>query len=559
MYTLGMVKKLLVFLLFCTLATHVIHAEEIRSFEASIEVHSSGKVTITETIDYLFTSQKRGIYRDIPYLIKNADGKEFQMNIRPLKVVDELGSAYRYTTSDENNQLRIKIGDPDLYVAGEKQYRITYEVEGGLRYFSDHDELYWNVTGNGWQVPIQKATASITLPTTISPETVKGVCYTGKVGSSNNNCTIILNKNNITIQSNTYLFAEEGLTSAVSFPKGHVDVLEPKPFERFENTWYGKIIIMVLAVSFAILAFVWYVGLPLYIPFRWYTQGRDPRSSQARAWFDAPKTVKGRSLTPAETGGLVDETVDHKDIFASLIQLAQRGYIHIEETKKNEFTLVQKKAADKVLLGFESRLLNALFSTGERVRIKDIKIASEMEEVKQKLYAQMVKEGFFNESPDKVRNRYYILAGLALVTGNILLTIVAFIFGKHMPRKTIVGAQQAAVGRALKTFISTQDRQLAFQATNQLMFEKLLPYAVAFGVEEIWAHRFKDLALHKPDWYTGYDNSAFNAGLFASSLHRSVGNFATAATPTRSTTGHSSGFSGGFSGGGGGGGGGGSW
>lgn len=534
-------------------------AEEIQSFGTDIQVHSSGKITITETIDYLFTSQKRGIFRDIPYLITNNEGKEYTMEIRPLKVVDELGNAYRYTTSDEDNQLRIKIGDPDLYITGNKQYRITYEVRGGLRYFSDHDELYWNVTGNAWQVPIHNTRVSIVLPDQIPQEEIQSTCYTGAKGSDNKNCTITLDKSIVSIQSNTLFSAGDGLTVAISFPKGYVDVLEPKPYERFENTWYGKIIIMLITVVFALLAFVWYVGLPLYIPYKWYREGRDPRSLEARAWYDTPKTVKRRSLTPAETGGLVDETVDHKDVFAQIVHLAQRGYLHIEETKKNDFTLIKKKNADSALLGFELRLYDALFDTKERVRIKDTKLAVAIAEVQQKLYSQMVSDGFFNENPDTVRNKYYVLAGVALFTGNIFLAIVAFLFGKHMPRKTSIGAQQAAIGRALKTFLGSQDRQLAFQATNQLMFEKLLPYAIAFGVEKIWANRFKDLALHKPDWYSTYDNSAFNAGVFANSLHRSVGSFATSATPTRSTTGHSSGFSGGFSGGGGGGGGGGSW
>lgn len=554
-----MVRNLFLLLSMVILCATQVTAEEIQSFGAEIQVQSSGKITITETIDYLFTSQKRGIFRDIPYLITNNEGKEYIMEIRPLRVVDELGNAYRYSTSDEDNQLRIKIGDPDLYITGNKQYRITYEVRGGLRYFSDHDELYWNVTGNGWQVPIHNTRVSIVLPDQIPQETIQSTCYTGAKGSDNKNCTITIDKSTVSIQSNTLFSAGEGLTVAISFPKGYVDVLEPKPYERFENTWYGKIIIMFITVGFAVLAFVWYVGLPLYIPYKWYREGRDPRSLEARAWYDTPKTVKRRSLTPAETGGLVDETVDHKDVFAQIVHLAQRGYLHIEETKKNDFTLIKKKNADSALLGFELRLYDALFDTKERVRIKETKLAVAIAEVQQKLYSQMVSDGFFNENPDTVRNKYYVLAGVALFTGNIFLAIVAFLFGKHMPRKTSIGAQQAAIGRALKTFLGSQDRQLAFQATNQLMFEKLLPYAIAFGVEKIWANRFKDLALHKPDWYSTYDNSAFNAGVFANSLHRSVGSFATSATPTRSTTGHSSGFSGGFSGGGGGGGGGGSW
>ena len=92
-----------------------------------------------------------------------------------------------------------------------------------------------------------------------------------------------------------------------------------------------------------------------------------------------------------------------------------------------------------------------------------------------------------------------------------------------------------------------------------MMFEKLLPYAIAFGVEKIWADRFKDIAFRQSSWYVGQNNGVFNAVYLSSRLHSSISTFSYSATPTRSTTGHSSGFSGGFSGGGGGGGGGGSW
>lgn len=112
---------------------------------------------------------------------------------------------------------------------------------------------------------------------------------------------------------------------------------------------------------------------------------------------------------------------------------------------------------------------------------------------------------------------------------------------------------------SLKRFLISQERKLAFQAKNQMMFEKLLPYAIAFGVEKIWAERFKDISLKNPDWYEGHGASSFNSMILVNSLSHSYTGIARAATPTSSSSGFSSGFSGGSSGGGGGGGGGGSW
>lgn len=536
-----------------------VHAEAIRSYDTQISITKEGVIEVKEKIDYDFEYlYKHGIYREIPFIKKNKDGKQYKMDVNVVNVVDEEGVAYPSVTSEVNGQIQIKIGDPDRTITGLHSYTITYTVSGALTYFSDHDELYWNVTGNAWKVPMDNVSATVRFPDDMPMDGVKTACYTGVVGSSLTDCQMVTEGSSATISA-AHLGEGEGLTVVVGFTKGYVAILEPTPYTSFEDTWYGKLILGILFALLGLAAFVWYIGLPIYIPYRWYRYGRDPKSTDVRVWYDPPQTKKGRKLTPAETGTLVDEAADVKDIFGSLIQLAEKGYLSIKEEKKGEFTLVEGRFAGEELLPFEKKLLKALFKDGNEIRVKDAKIVTEMQEVTKKLYEQVVSDGFFPESPEAVRTRYYILAGFAMFTGNFILGIIAFLFGRNMPRKTELGAAQASVGRSLKTFLSSQERQLAFQAKNQMMFEKLLPYAIAFGVEKIWAERFKDMALANPSWYTGYNNSPFNALYFTNTMHRSVQAFTTAVTPVQSSTGHSSGFSGGFSGGGGGGGGGGSW
>jgi uncharacterized membrane protein len=180
--------------------------------------------------------------------------------------------------------------------------------------------------------------------------------------------------------------------------------------------------------------------------------------------------------------------------------------------------------------------------------------------VKKQLYEAVVNEGFFPHNPQTLRTKYYGLAGIALVTQNFPLAAIAFFFGRAMPRKTPAGAQAAAIGRSLRNFITSQKKQFAFQAKHKMLFEKLLPFAIAFGVEEIWAARFARFAVPPPDWYTGGAAHNFNTQRFTRSFNSSfVQSFRSVATPTSSSSGFSSGFSGGSSGGGGGGGGGGSW
>ena len=548
-----------------TTSQTTITGEHIKSFVSQITVRKDGKIDVKEIIVYDFSDLDRhGIYRDIPFTKKNLEGKLVKLDFDIQSVQDEKGKNYRYTLIWSSDQLRIKIGDPDRTITGVHTYVISYRVSGALTYFTDHDELYWNTTGTDWNVPIAKTYTVVELPNTISEKDVKTVCYTGSYGESSTACTSTQKENYVTINSTNLLFANQGLTAVIGFPKGKVAVLEPKIIVQFFDTFLGKIvkILIILLVTF------WYIIYPIMIIYKWYKYGRDPKGTvgEVRAWYDPPR-LKGdrpldeksnRFMTPAEVGTLGDETVDMKDISATIVDLARRGYLRIEEKKKNDFYFIKSKdiVGDTLLLSYEKKLLNGIFGSGNTIRIKDEELYGTVEEVKKELYENVVKEGLFPNNPQSVRTFYTVVGVFAFITGNFFLAVVAFIFGRNMPRKTIEGVNAYNVAKSLKNFLTSQERQLAFQADKQMMFEKLLPFAVAFGVEKIWAERFKDMNLKSPEWYQGYSGAAFNSVLFTRSLNSSMSSFSSAAHPPSSS---SSGFSGGFSGGGGGGGGGGSW
>ncbi len=543
--------------------TPSVHAEEIKTFTANYTVQKDGSVAVEETIEYDFGSEnKHGIFRDIPVIKKNEEGKKFILEFSDVVVADENDVLYRFTRSQENDMLHLKIGDPNKTVTGVQTYAIRYTVVGALTYFSDHDEFYWNVTGNGWFVPIQAAQARITLPPSISADAIKVACYTGVSGNIEKRCLPTISGSEVTVTGNMLgrtLSAYEGMTVVVAFPKDIVAHIEPKPYVTFFETFTGKIVLVILIL----LAIFWYVLLPIWIPIAWYKHGRDPRPPMgiASAWFDTPKTASGRDVTPGETGTLVDESADMDDITATIVDLARRGYLKIIEVDKKSFGLEKQTSAanEHDLQPFEEKLLTGLFEKGDYLALKGAELSTTVESVKSKLYTGLVTEGYFTKNPETIRTLYSVLAGFAMFTFNIPLALSAALFGRAMPKKTPEGAQTAAVAKSLRNFITSQDRQFAFQAKHKLLFEKFLPYAIAFGVEKIWAERFKGIDLKPPDWYVGYGGGRFTSAHFVSSLDSSLGGFRSAATPTRSSSGFSSGFSGGSSGGGGGGGGGGSW
>lgn len=556
-------RRILLFMFFLALSCRGVFAqtspELIRSFKTDTQIVKDGTIQLTETIVYDFdNNQKHGIFRTIPYTKTNAQNEQFAMKISGISVTDEKGNSYNFTKTDDGSSITVKIGDANRTITGIHTYIITYTVSGALTYFLDHDELYWNTTGNAWTVPIQAAVSTVTLPKNISASQVTVKCFSGVAKSISGDCGMLNNSGGTTFTMKHALLPREGMTFVLGFSKGIVAVLEPAKIVNLFDTVIGKILALIIMIAL----FFWYFGLPVLIPLWWFFKGRDPKPTQPplRVSFDPPTIKNGRALMPGEIGTLIDESADMQDISATIVSLAQRKYLMIEEKKKNDFYFIQKKDPnDSGLLAFEKILLTGIFSSGQEVRVKDMAAYEMVEETKTQLYQQVMADGFFVKNPQTQRTIWKIFGIFTLLTVNIIVAVEAFIFGRNMARKTQAGADAAASAQSLRTFLVSQERQLNFQGTNQMMFEKLLSYAIAFGVEKQWAKRFEKFNLTAPDWYRGYDSNPMMNMVWLSGFSHSMSSFASSAAPPVSSSGFSSGFSGGSSGGGGGGGGGGSW
>lgn len=164
------------------------------------------------------TANRHGIFREIPKLRPNAEGKNYVLDYRLQSITDEAGNAYSYENESTSKLFKYRIGDADKTITGQHTYVISYEVSGALTYFSDHDELYWNIMGNEWKVPIAAASATIQLPSTIPTDSIKLVCYTGPAGSTATQCDHRLDASTALFTTNDTLYAYEGLTVRPASP-----------------------------------------------------------------------------------------------------------------------------------------------------------------------------------------------------------------------------------------------------------------------------------------------------------------------------------------------------
>ena len=585
-------------------------AEKIQNFQSNIEINKDGTVTVEEVIDYDFGGlQRHGLVRNLDYKRTNQDGKTYIIDFDVLSVTDQQGRPYNFSKSKSARFIELKIGDADKLITGQKTYVIKYKLSGSITYFTDHDEFYWNLVGFEWDVPVENFKASIDLPEGVAEDNSSTVCYEGPFGSTSQSCSVSYSNGKVLIASSRVLNPGENITVGVSFPKDLVSVLKPK---EDKPSIFRYIILAVVGF----VAFVWYLFLPIKILIKSIKESKFIKKNEriVSAWFEPPQYKNGDTFTPAETGFIVDKVIDHKELTATLIHLAQKGFLKIREDGKKHFIFVRLKEIDSPeLKNFEQQVMSAIFKEG--VNLKDLdentlkslnqklpglekfnniikipqlvnlenEIKGTAVEVKDEVkdsdlkksktlfgkiskfnkYVEneIVEEGMFENKPSETYAQNMMLFGLGLTTFNLFLAMVSFIARRKTAKITLKGIEKYSEAKSLLNFLKSQDEQLNFQSKNQMFFEKLLPYAAAFGVEKIWAERFKDISMAKPDWYEG-DN--FANSVFIGNMTHNIGGSMKSAhsssmSSTRSSSGFSSGFSGGSSGGGGGGGGGGSW
>ncbi|MDR3642822.1 MAG: DUF2207 domain-containing protein [Candidatus Doudnabacteria bacterium] len=554
-------------------------AETINKFNSAITINRDSSISVTETIAYDFADvPHHGIYRDIPYRYQ-ARGGNYNVRITIKGVTDENGQPYPYSTSKSGGNLEIKIGDANTSLTGPHTYIIYYDVEGAINYFSDHDELYWNATGNGWAVPIAQSNAEVKLPEVVDAKSpvLQKTCFAGEAGSTRA-CQQAFSDSATGVSTIGFvqndLGPNQGLTVVVGFPKGLVT----------QPTWWQKLL--------WILSDNWGLGLPvlvfLLMLWLWLGKGRDPGGFRTIiAQYDAPA-----GLTPTEAGTVVDETADNKDISAEIINLAVQGYIKITRLQTKilglfnsaDYQLDLLKSGDDLPNDFERRMVNGLFGAESTVKLSELKnkFYVHLAGIRKAVYQSVVDKGYFPNNPNNVRAAY-MAGGFAVgflgfwvgmatqnfftIGGAIVSGIIVIIFGYFMPKHTVKGAEakQYILGLKLYLSVAEKDRLKFFNApaATPERFEKLLPYAIVLGVENEWAKQFEGVYNQPPRWYSDPYGGTFNSVLFVGAMHgfsQSAGTTFSSRPSGGGAGGGASGFGGGgFSGGGFGGGGGGGW
>ncbi len=559
----------------------------IENFHADIRVLESGAIEVTETIRPRFNGSYNGIYRTIPVEYRtNLFRRKLRLSVDA--VTDADGNPLRYESNRDGDYLNTKIWVPGA-VDTVRTVRLSYRVTNGLRFFEPdddegedaiveaYDELYWNVTGTEWPVPIDTASATVRLPQAVAG--VRAHAFTGGYGATGQDAVVEVAGTRVDVRTDRPLGFREGLTIGIG--------------------WNAGVVRRPTAIDLA--AMYLFANWPLFLPFfafafmyrRWNERGRDPEIGSIEPRYEPPG-----DLTPAEVGVIADNRADLRDITATLIDLAVRGHLTIEEREERhllglgtgkDYVFERRDLPGGHLAPHESALVRAVFGGRRTRRLSDLKdrFYKDLPELKSTLLATLIEHGVYTESPAMVAGKYVglgFLVGIVIFFGGLLAqavlplamgavlgaaiasAFVIVVFGLFMPARTKRGTELLRQVKGFEEFLTrVESDRYRRKITGPEMFEKCLPYAMALGVAAQWARAFRDLYREPPDWYHGHALSTFNSHILVSNLNsmsaetHSVMQSAPRSAQGSSFSGGGISGGGGFSGGGFGGGGGGAF
>ena len=555
------------------------HNWHVADFKDSISISVDGSALVSEKISVVFVGEWHGIHRTIPVEYPGPNGSNYTLFLKVLGVTDENGNKLKYDSSKSGAYRDLKIYVPGA-VDATRVVNIDYSVRNAVRSFDDYEEFYWNVTGNDWPVPIDHASAFLALPEGAKGG-VRAQAFTGVYGSKESDADAQVNGADVSVETTRRLPARGGLTIDVYIPPGIV-----KPPSGWTKFWWFLGSNPILLLPLLTLAVMW--GL-------WYSVGRDPDPGMSVA----PQYEPPKGMTPAEAGTLLDDSIHPRDITSTIVDLAVRGYIKIEE-KVDTFLVFHHKdyvfhnlKADAgwgpELAPHERVMMENIFQGGSEVRLSSLKnrFYTAIPAIRTDIMSALKNKGVYTLDPESA-NGYSLVAAVVIalvvvgvqvmgwlnlfysvplaIVSVLISAVIWWLFARQMTAKTVTGARMHIAVLGFQEFMNRVDRD-RIQRMPPDTFEKFLPYAMALGVEHHWAQAFDGIIKDPPSWYVSPNGYVgFTPLYFSSAMHGMATDMHQVFVSSPRASSGGSGFSsgggfggGGFSGGGFGGGGGGAF
>ena len=550
--------------------------ERIPNFASDITINPDASLTVTETITVNAEAKsiRHGISREFPTIYRNDYGK-LKIGFEVLSVLRD-GQKERYVVESSRNGVEVRIGSAkDELTPGLHTYVLTYRTTFQLGFFTEGDQLFFNVTGNGWIYPIDEASAVIHLPN--GARSTRLAAYTGSQGSTARNAVISeLTPGTVTARTIRPLGRYQGLTIVVEWPKGFV---EQPGAVAYAWRWLTSNLTALFGLAGLVLAAVILFG-------SWLGWGRDPPRGTVIPLLSPPDNVE-----PAEARFLAEMGYDNQALAAAVVNMAVKGAIRIDDKASDDsgtYRLIKLESGADALAPLERAAYGELFKGSDTIELKQkngLRIHAASTAVAGGLRLRHLGKSFHdNRTPLALAAIVLGFAALpALILAEKTLASYAgigalliggalyYIFDHLMRAPTRTGQALRDRIDGFRMFLDTAEKErweiLNPPEMTPQLFEKYLPFALALNVQHSWSQTFeREMNLRDPEGYRAYEPSwhsgnldfhGLNAAAFSASFSSAISNAISSAS---SAPGSRSGFGGGgFSGGGGGGGGGRGW
>ncbi len=577
----------------------------ITRMDVKASVATDGTISVDETFDMSFSTPGHGPY--LYFTTRQASGQKDQYRVYAyhfVSVTSSTGAPTTFVTETPSyGTTALRIGSSSQTVSGTQTYTVRYTVKGIVNpnvASSSLDELYWNVIGTGFVIPISNVSVSVTGPAAVQ----KTTCYTG--ASFDQPCTSNTFSGDSATYTQTSLSTGQGLAVVAGWPVGtfvnaqptyetHTGGTTSSPFADLASpVFLGAFAVVLLGCIAALVVLArrghdeMYAGLtPGNVP----VEGEPAPVERVSSIPFAVQFTPPKDVLPGMVGTLFDEKAETRDVTATLVDLAARGYWRIEQPEpKGDFRIV-RTGAPEGLTPYEGMLYEGLFGDGSQVvtssELQDKSFGQTVQAIQRELYDAVTEVGWFKGNPQTTRGVRMalgmVLVAVAFAIGAFLqalavaipvgmVGVAVAISSRWAPVRSALGSAMTSQALGFKQYLETAEADQIRWEEGQDIFSRYLPYAIAYGCADRWAKIFAELAargvpVQQPGWYIGPGYgygyaAAWGAGGFDSIISTLDGFSSSAATAmTAATAGSSggSGFSGGGFGGGGGGGGGGSW
>ena len=506
----------------------------IADFKDDITIQKDGVASVHEEITLVFVGSFQGIHRTIPIHYPGPTGTNYTLFLDVKSVTDDSGQKLKYESSSHGDYRDLKI-----YVPGAEDTTrsvvIDYTLRDSVRYFPDHDEFYWNVTGNDWPVPIDHASASVQFPSDASGS-LRAQAFTGVYGSVDKDATSNVQGADASFETNNPLPMRGGLTIDIYIPKGILR--EPSGLTRLMWFLGSNPIVFLPFYTLAVMFLLW------------WNKGRDPDPGRSVAPMYEPPA----GMSPAESGALLGDEVHPRDITSTLVDLAVRGFVKIEEVdnkgivfhhKDYLFHSLKPREQWTGLAPYELVMMTNVFEAGEVVPLSSLRnrFYTAIPVIRTDVMTALRQKDMYSVDPDAA-NGYSVGAAVVIIAPYLILqftkaidvltavpllifcgivsALIWWLFARVMSAKSLKGVQTKVAVLGFQEFMNRVDKdRLKTMPPNT--FEKFLPYAMALGVEHQWATAFAGLIQNPPSWYYspygyGYPGAGFNPIFFSSSM-----------------------------------------